>query len=59
MRHRPSKQLPMPFNREIPGVVLPRPITQALVKALADLLLGRAGDVDHDEERDDARKDHR
>jgi hypothetical protein len=59
MRRRPPKQMPIPFEREVPAVVLPTPIAQALVKALADLLLASAGDADHDEERDDAREDHR
>ena len=59
MRRRPPRQLPMPFDRELPAVVLPAPIAQDLVKALADLLLASAGDADHDEERDDAREDHR
>ena len=51
--------MPIPFEREVPAVVLPAPIAQDLVKALADLLLARAGDADHDEEGDDAREDHR
>ena len=59
MRHRPSRQVPMPFDRDVPAVVLPPPIAQALVKALADLLLAAVMDTDDDEERDDARKDHR
>ena len=59
MRHRPSRQLPMPFDREVPAVVLPAPIAEDLVKALADLLLARVVDADDDEERDDAREDHR
>ena len=58
MRHRPPSQLPMPFDREVPAVVLPAPIAQALVEALADLLLART-ETDDDEERDDAREDHR
>ena len=58
MRHRPPSQLPMPFDREVPAVVLPAPIAQALVQALADLLLART-ETDDDEERDDAREDHR
>jgi len=49
----------MPFDRELPVVVLPTPTAQALVKALADLLLATALDVNDDEERDDAREDHR
>ena len=59
MRHRPPKQLSMPFDHQVPAVVLPAPIAQNLVKALADLLLARAAGADHDEERDDAREDHR
>ena len=58
MRHRPPRQLPMPFDREVPAVMLPAPIAQALVQALADLLLART-EGDDDEERDDAREDHR
>jgi hypothetical protein len=49
----------MPFEREIPTVVLPAPIAREVVQALADLLLASAQDADHDEERDDAREDHR
>ena len=59
MRRRPPNQLFMPFDRDVPIVVLPAPIAQALVAALADLLLARAADEDDDEERDDAREDHR
>ena len=59
MRRRPSKQLPMPFEREVPAVVLPAQTAQELVKALADLLLASAVDADDDEERGDAREDHR
>ena len=59
MRHRRPRQMPIPFEREIPAVVVPAPIAQDVVKALADLLLASAGDADHDEERDDAREDHR
>jgi hypothetical protein len=58
MRRRQPKQLPMPFGCEVPAF-LPAPITEELVTALADLLLGSAVDVDDDEERDDAREDHR
>ena len=58
MRHRP-RQLPMPFDRDVPAVVLPAQTAQDLVKALADLLLASAVDADHDEERDDAHEDHR
>lgn len=59
MRHRPPRQMPIPFEHEVPAVVLPAPIARDLVKALADLLLASAGDADHDEEQDDAREDHR
>ena len=58
MRHRP-RQLPMPFDGDVPAVVLPAQTAQDLVKALADLLLATALDVHDDEERDDARGDHR
>jgi hypothetical protein len=59
MRRRPPRQLPMPFDRELPAVVLPTPIGQALIKALADLLLASAVTTHDDEERDHERKDHR
>ena len=59
MRRRQPRQLPLPFEREMPAVVLPGQTAQDLVKALADLLLASAQDVHHDEERDDAREDHR
>ena len=59
MRQHPPKQLPMPFDREVPAVVLPAQTTQALVQALADLLLATVSEADDDEERDDAREDHR
>ena len=59
MRRRPPRQLPMPFDRELPVVVLPTPIVQALVKALADLLLASAATANDDEEPDHERKDHR
>ena len=59
MRRRPPKQLPIQFDRDLPAVVLPPPIAQELVKALADLLLARVVDADDDAERDDAREDHR
>jgi len=58
MRHRP-RQLPMPFDGDVPAVVLPAQTAQDLVNALADLLLATALDVHDDEERDDAREDHR
>ena len=59
MRRRPPRQMPIPFEPEVPAVVLPAPIAQDVVKALADLLLASAGDADHDEEGADAREDHR
>ena len=59
MRRRRVTQMPIPFERELPTVVLPAPIAEDLVKALADLLLASAGEVERDEERDDAREDHR
>ncbi len=49
----------MPFDRDVPAVVLPAQTAQALVKALADLLLASAVDADHEEEQNDAREDHR
>jgi hypothetical protein len=49
----------MPFDRELPAVVLPTKIAQELVQAQADLLLAIAPKADDDEERDDAREDHR
>lgn len=59
MRRRLPKQLPIQFDRDLPAVGLPPPIAQELVKALADLLLATVVDADDDEERDDAREDHR
>jgi hypothetical protein len=59
MRRRPPRQLSMPFEREVPAVALPAQTAQELVKALADLLLASAGEADSDEERDDARENHR
>ena len=59
MRRRSPRQMPIPFEPEVPAIVLPAAIAQDLVKALADLLLASAGDADHDEEGDDAREDHR
>jgi hypothetical protein len=59
MRHRPPRQLPMPFERDVPAIVLPARTAQELVHALADLLLATALETDDDEERDDAREDHR
>jgi hypothetical protein len=57
MRRRPPRQMPIPFERDLPAVVLPAPIAQDLVTALADLLLANAGETESDEERDD--EDHR
>ena len=48
----------MPFERDVPAIVLPAPAAQDLVKALADLLLASRGEAD-DEERDDARQNYR
>ena len=59
MRHCPPRQLPMPFDRAVPAVVLPAQTAQALVQALADLLLATASEADDDEERNDAREDQR
>jgi hypothetical protein len=59
MRRRLPRQLPMPFERDVPGIVLPARTAQELVDALADLLLATALEADDDEERDDAREDHR
>jgi hypothetical protein len=59
MRRRPPRQLPIPFDRNVPAVLLPARTAQELVKALADLLLARAWEAGDDEERDDAREDHR
>jgi hypothetical protein len=59
MRRRPPRQLPMPFDRELPVVVLPTSTAQALVKALADLLLASAATANDDEEQDHEREDHR
>ena len=58
MRDRPPKQLPMPFERDVPAVVLPTPIAQDLVTALADLLLASVREAERGEERDDACEDH-
>jgi hypothetical protein len=59
MRRRRPRQMPIPFERELPAVVLPAPIAEDLVKALADLLLASAAEAESDEERADAREDHR
>ena len=42
MRRQRPRQMPIPFERDIP-VVLPAAIAEDLVKALADLLLASAG----------------
>jgi len=36
MRRRPPRQLPMPFDREVPAVVLPLQ-TQELVKTIGNI----------------------
>ena len=54
-----AETTPMPFEREVSTVVLPAQIAQELVRTLVDLLLASAVAADHDEERDDAREDHR
>jgi hypothetical protein len=59
MRRRLPSQLPMPFDRDVPAVVVPVRTAHALVTALADLLLATALEAHDDEERDDARQDHR
>ena len=59
MRRRQVRQMPIPFERELPAVVLPTPIAENLVQALAELLLASAGEAERDEERDNAREDHR
>jgi len=59
MRRRRVTQMPIPFDRELPAVVLPTKTAQELVRALADLLLASVPKADDDEERDDAREDHR
>jgi hypothetical protein len=51
--------MPIPFEGDVPAVVLPVQTAQDLVKALADLLLASAGEAERDEERDDAHEDHR
>jgi hypothetical protein len=42
-----------------PAIIVPAQTAHDLVKALADLLLASAGEAVSDEERDDARQDHR
>ena len=54
-----GSQVRVAAERDLPAVVLPAPIAQDLVTALADLLLARVGEAENDEERDDAREDHR
>jgi len=59
MRRRPLRQMSMPFDHDAPASVLPAKVAQELVQALADLLVATASEAHHDEERDDAREDHR
>jgi hypothetical protein len=59
MPRRPPRQLPMRFDSHIPVVPVPAGITQAVVQALADLLLAAVADTDTDDEPDDAHEDHR
>jgi len=64
MGRRPPKQLPMPFDRNLPALYLPADQTQQIVEALAELLLAAVRDpgpqdTPRDEEADDAREDHR
>lgn len=59
MRRRSPRQLSMPFDSDVPAVLLPPQTTQELVNALADLLLASVRAADDDEERDDACEDHR
>jgi hypothetical protein len=49
----------MQFDAQVPVVHVPAGITQALVQALADLLLAAVADTNTDEESDDAHEDHR
>jgi hypothetical protein len=51
--------MPIPFEHDLPAVVLPAPVAKGLVKALADLLLASVGAAERDEERDHARENHR
>jgi hypothetical protein len=37
MRRRPPRQLPKPFDREVPAVVLPVHTTQELVKTIGNI----------------------
>ena len=59
MRRRPPRQLPMRFDNGVPVVHLPKGITQALVQALADLLLAAVVNTADDDEVNDAHEDHR
>ena len=60
MRRRPTETTAHAVRARRTGASCCRPaIAQDLVKALADLLLASAVDADDDEERDDAREDHR
>ena len=54
-----SPPMPAPPSPPLPAVVMPVPTAHALVTALADLLLATALETHDDEERDDARQDHR
>ena len=61
MRQRRPRQLPMRFDSDadVPVSDVPAGTAQAVVEALADLLLGALLDDDADEKRDDAHEDHR
>jgi hypothetical protein len=64
MGRRSPKQLPIPFDRDLPAASLPADQAQQVREALAELLLAavrEAGLVEtrHDDEADDARENHR
>jgi len=61
MRPRRPRQLPMPFDREADVLLdgMPADRAQAVVAALADLLLAAMRGDDPSEEPADAREDHR
>ena len=59
MRRRRPRQCPSRSTANCRPSCCRRRIAKDLVKALANLLLASAGDANHDEERDDAREDHR
>lgn len=59
MRRRHPTQLPMRFDSDGPATHVPAGIEQALVEAVADLLLATVVDTHDDDEPDDAREDHR